>query len=101
MIVCGAPSSAIWGTIALLGLVPVAATFVNPAPDRMAFVRRTGVVRRGDRRGRMSYLTIRHEPRLAAVLNSTAQTIAFATVGAPLSYLAARSGFPLQDALFE
>jgi hypothetical protein len=34
-------------------------------------------------------------------LNSTAQIIAFAAVGAPLSYLAARSGFPLQDALFD
>jgi membrane-associated phospholipid phosphatase len=47
------------------------------------------------------YRSVRNEPRLAAVLTSTSQIIAFAAVGAPLSYLAATAGFPLQDALFD
>jgi hypothetical protein len=44
---------------------------------------------------------IRHEERLGAILTSTAHIIAFAAVGAPLSYIAATAGFPLQDAALE
>jgi PAP2 superfamily len=47
------------------------------------------------------YRTIRHEERLGAILTSTAHIIAFAAVGAPLSYMAATAGFPLQDAALE
>jgi hypothetical protein len=47
------------------------------------------------------YRTIRHEQRLGAILTSTAHIIAFAAVGAPLSYIAATAGFPLQDAALE
>jgi membrane-associated phospholipid phosphatase len=43
----------------------------------------------------------RTDPRLASGLTSTAQVIAFAAVGAPLSYLAASAGFPLQDHAFD
>jgi membrane-associated phospholipid phosphatase len=39
--------------------------------------------------------------RLASTLGGTAQVVAFAAVGAPLSYIAASAGFPLQDRLFD
>src|SRR5262245_17688646 len=49
------------------------------------------------------YREWRRDPRLASGLECTAQLVAFTTVGAPLSYLAAAAGgvFPLQDAMFE
>jgi hypothetical protein len=43
----------------------------------------------------------RSDPRLASGLSSTAQVIAFAAVGAPLSYLAASPNLPLQDHAFD
>jgi membrane-associated phospholipid phosphatase len=92
---------AIWGTIGLIGLAVIAATFCTPfriewrsflAPVSCgALIAAAG----------WFYRSVRNEPRLAAVLIATSQIIAFAAVGAPLSYLAARSGFPLQDALFD
>src|SRR5580698_11451128 len=92
---------AIWGTIGLIGLAVIAATFLTPLRIEWrsflvpvscgAFIAAAG----------WFYRSVRNEPRLAAVLTATAQIIAFAAVGAPLSYLAARSGFPLQDALFD
>ena len=47
------------------------------------------------------YRTIRHEARLGALMTSTAHIVAFAAVGAPLSYIAATAGFPLQDAALQ
>jgi hypothetical protein len=47
------------------------------------------------------YRSIRREERLGAILSSTAHIIAFAAVAAPLSYIAATAGFPLQDATLE
>jgi membrane-associated phospholipid phosphatase len=43
----------------------------------------------------------RPDARLASGLENTAQMIAFAAVGAPLSYLAAAANLPLQDHLFD
>ena len=92
---------AIWGTIGLIGLTVIAATFCTPfriewhsflAPVSCGVL----IAAAG-----WFYRSVRNEPRLAAVLIATSQIIAFAAVGAPLSYLAARSGFPLQDALFD
>jgi membrane-associated phospholipid phosphatase len=92
---------AIWGTIGLIGLAVIAATFCTPfriewhsflAPVSCGVL----IAAAG-----WFYRSVRNEPRLAAVLIATSQIIAFAAVGAPLSYLAARSGFPLQDALFD
>jgi hypothetical protein len=39
----------------------------------------------------------RADPRLAGALTGTAQIVAFAAVGAPLSYIAASTSLPLQD----
>jgi PAP2 superfamily len=92
---------AVWATIGLIGLTVIGATFITPlriewrsflAPVSCAVL----IVAAG-----WFYRFVRNEPRLAAMLTSTAQIIAFAAVGAPLSYLAARAGFPLQDALFD
>ncbi len=47
------------------------------------------------------YRSVRHEARLGAILSSTAHVVGFAAVAAPLSYIAATSGFPLQDAALE
>ena len=47
------------------------------------------------------YRRWRPDPRLASGLENTAQLIAFAAVGAPLSYLAASANLPLQDHLFD
>jgi membrane-associated phospholipid phosphatase len=46
------------------------------------------------------YRNLRPDLRLAAGLTSTAQVIAFAAVGAPLSYIAASADLPLQDHAF-
>jgi membrane-associated phospholipid phosphatase len=43
------------------------------------------------------YSRWRTDPRLASALFSTAQLIAFAAVGAPLSYIAASANLPLHD----
>jgi hypothetical protein len=47
------------------------------------------------------YRARRCEERIAAAVEGTAQLAAFAAVGAPLSYLAARCALPLQDHLFD
>lgn len=53
--------------------------------------------------GAWVYRGIRPDPKLASGLECTAQVIAFAAVGAPLSYLAAAAGaaLPLQDHVFD
>jgi hypothetical protein len=49
------------------------------------------------------YVNVREDRKVAAALAGTAQITAFATVGAPLSYIvmAASAPFPLQDATFD
>jgi hypothetical protein len=47
------------------------------------------------------YAHSRNDPKLASALASTAQLMAFAAVGAPLSYVAAAVALPLQDAAFD
>ena len=44
------------------------------------------------------YRHIRKDPALADALNGASQIIAFASVAAPLSYIAASAGYPLWDA---
>ena len=51
--------------------------------------------------GARSHRDRRNEPKLASALESTAQIMAFAAVAAPLSYVAASLGLPLQDAMFD
>jgi hypothetical protein len=51
--------------------------------------------------GARYYATRRNDPNLASALASTAQLMAFAAVGAPLSYIAASLALPLQDTAFD
>jgi len=51
--------------------------------------------------GAWFYRRHRPDPRVASGLETTAQVVAFAAVGAPLSYLAAAANLPLQDHLFD
>lgn len=92
---------AIWAVIGMIGLTVIAATFATPLRiEWRSFLAPVscGVLIAA---AGWFYRSVRGEPRLAAVLTSTSQIIAFAAVGAPLSYLAATAGFPLQDALFD
>jgi PAP2 superfamily len=92
---------AIWATIGLAGLIVAAATFATPFRiEWRSFLMPVSCVALLAAAA-WFYRSIRNERRLAAVLTSTSQIIAFAAVGAPLSYLAAGAGFPLQDALFD
>jgi hypothetical protein len=47
------------------------------------------------------YRTRRPDPRLASALEGTAQLLVFAAVAAPLSYIGASLGLPLQDRMFD
>lgn len=92
---------AIWATIGLIGLTMAGATCVTPLQiDWRSFLAPVSCGALIAAAG-WFYRSVRREPRLGAVLTSTSQIIAFAAVGAPLSYLAATAGFPLQDALFD
>ena len=92
---------AIWGTIGLIGLTMIAATCVTALQiEWRSFLAPVSCGALIAAAG-WFYRSVRREPRLGAVLASTSQIIAFAAVGAPLSYLAATAGFPLQDALFD
>ena len=51
--------------------------------------------------GAYFYRAYRTDLKLASTLESTAQLVAFAAVAAPLSYLAASTPLPLQDAIFD
>ena len=51
--------------------------------------------------GQRLYETRRLDYRLSAALGTTAQLVAFAAVGAPLSYIAASLDLPLQDRWFD
>jgi hypothetical protein len=93
----------IWVIVATVGTAVLAAplvsnfsiawvTFAPPAAIGAALVA-----------GAWFYWNIRRDPKLASGLECTAQVIAFAAVGAPLSYLAAAAGaaIPLQDHVFD
>jgi hypothetical protein len=87
----------IWGSVAAVAAAVLAATLLSDfrlawstfaAPALACAILVTG--------GHF-YSTWRPDPRLASGLLSTAQVIAFAAVGAPLSYIAASANAPLSD----
>ena len=91
----------IWALVAAVTAIVLAAPFVSgfyidvPAfgPPILAALTLTA--------GAWFYRRVRPDPRLASGLENTAQVIAFAAVGAPLSYLAAAVNLPLQDHIFD
>jgi hypothetical protein len=87
----------IWGMVAAVAAIVLAASLVSnfyivwpafavPAATCLALSA-----------GSLFYRRWRNDPRLASGLTSTAQVVAFAAVGAPLSYLAAAANLPLLD----
>jgi hypothetical protein len=94
-------SAVAWATIGVVGLIDAGFALIGPLTlDLPSFLAPLGTAALLVACG-WYYRSIRHEPRIAAILVGTAQIIAFASVGAPLSYIAAASGFPLQDATFD
>src|ERR1051325_8132838 len=87
----------IWGIIGLLGTIILLA----PMFTDFRIVWRTFilVLLVSSKRAAVSwfYLGKRYDPRLSSALGAAAQILAFCAVGTPLSYRAARAGFPLQD----
>jgi hypothetical protein len=91
---------AIWTGIGAVAVIVLASSVFGPFRLDWASFARTAAVGVALAAGAWYYRTRRNEPQLAAALTSTSQIIAFALVGAPLSYIAASAGFPLWDATF-
>lgn len=94
-------NSAIWITIGLVALSVIAAALSGLVDIAWHSFLAQAIVAALLTAGGHYYHTARDEKRLGAILIATAQIICFAAVGAPLSYIAAMSGFPLQDAMFD
>ncbi len=91
----------IWAMVALVAAIVMAAplasnfyiewrAFAAPALASAALVAAS-----------VFYRYWRSDPRLASGLSCTAQVVAFAAVGAPLSYIAASANLPLHDHTFD
>jgi membrane-associated phospholipid phosphatase len=91
----------IWTMIALVGAIVIAATVVSDFRFEWRTFVAPGLGCLTLALAGWFYRRWRSDPRLASGLNSTAQMIAFAAVGAPLSYLAASANLPLQDHAFD
>ena len=93
--------SAAWITIGIVALVVLALALFG----RFELAWRTFIVPASATAllagGGWYYRAIRHEQRLGTILTATGQIISFAMVAAPLSYLAAATAFPLQDAMLD
>lgn len=91
----------IWGIIGLAGAVillsPVATDFKIVWRSFYLPVSASALLVSGS----WFYSVRRCDPRLSSALGGTAQLVMFSAVGAPLSYLAASAGLPLQDSVFD
>jgi len=91
----------IWGLVAMVAAIILAAPFVsNFYIEWNAFAPPIGACLALAAAG-WFYTRWRPDPRLASGCLSTAQVIAFAAVGAPLSYLAASANLPLLDHAYD
>ncbi len=91
----------IWMTIALVATIVLAATAVGDFRIEWRTFAAPGLGCLALALACWFYRRWRSDLRLASALNATAQMIAFAAVGAPLSYLAASANLPLQDHAFD
>ena len=93
--------SIIWAIVALLAgiilIAPFVANFRLVGPSFLA----AGFGVALCLTGYWLYETKRPDPRLASAVGGTAQIVAFAAVGAPVSYIAASFDLPLRDAWFD
>jgi membrane-associated phospholipid phosphatase len=91
----------IWAIIAVLAAIMLAA----PAVSNFRLVAHSFIMAGGATAlclaGFWLYETRRPDPRLASALGGTAQIVAFAAVGAPVSYIAASLNLPLRDGWFD
>jgi membrane-associated phospholipid phosphatase len=88
----------IWVTIAVVGGAVIAATAVSAFVVVWSSLVNAVLVCSGLVFASLYYRHIRKEQPLAEALCGASQVIAFATVAAPLSYIAASAAFPLWDA---
>jgi membrane-associated phospholipid phosphatase len=91
----------IWTMIALVAAIVIAATAVSDFRFEWRTFVAPGLGCLALALAGWFYRRWRSDLRLASGLSSTAQMIAFAAVGAPLSYLAASANLPLQDHAFD
>jgi PAP2 superfamily len=87
----------IWAMIGAVACLVLASTALSDAHMAWRSFLVPGATTAALAAGQWFYQTSRPDPRLAGALGSTAQIVAFAAVGAPLSYIAASFNFPLYD----
>jgi membrane-associated phospholipid phosphatase len=90
----------IWTGIALVAAVVLAACLFGRFQLGWMSFTKSGAVCALLVVGGWYYGALRKEPQLSAALTGTSQVIAFALVGAPLSYIAASADLPLWDTTF-
>jgi len=93
--------AAVWITIGVIAVADLGFALRGPFELDWRSFWAPGVVTALLAAGGWFYRSVRRDERLGAILSSTAHIIGFAAVGAPLSYIAATAGFPLQDAALE
>jgi PAP2 superfamily len=93
--------AAVWITIGVIAMAVLGFALLGPFELDLGSFLIPGVVTALLAGGGWFYRSVRLDRRLSAILSSTAHIIGFAAVGAPLSYIAATAGFPLQDAALE
>jgi hypothetical protein len=93
--------AAVWITIGVIAMADMGFALLGPFELDWRSFWVPGIVTALLAAGGWFYRSVRRDQRLGAILSSTAHIIGFAAVGAPLSYVAATAGFPLQDAALE
>lgn len=93
--------AAVWITIGVIAMAITGFALLGPFELDLRSFLVPGAVTALLAAGGWFYRSVRREKRLGAILSSTAHIIGFAAVGAPLSYVAATTGFPLQDAALD
>jgi hypothetical protein len=93
--------TAVWITIGVIAMAVTGFALLGPFELDLRSFLIPGAVTALLAAGAWFYRSVRRDRRLGAILSSTAHIIGFAAVGAPLSYIAATAGFPLQDAALE
>lgn len=91
----------IWAVIALVAAVGLTAAQICGFSIIYGSFAAPGLLCAALAAGACFYRNRRNEPKLASALETTSQLMAFSAVGAPLSYVAASTGFPLRDRLFD
>lgn len=90
-----------WSIVAAVGVVVLIASLVGGfQPVWTSFLAPAGACALLGA-GIWYYEALSPDPRLSSALNGTGLIVAFAAVAAPLSYIAASAGLPLQDRLFD